>query len=104
MSAYQNGMTEDEAAYTQGRQAGVLARQGIEFDAPVMLDKNPSWRFGYEAGLRGDLLMSVPQPKAPEESPLVDRILAALGGLRDDMPPEDVRAVQRFVDRLRAST
>jgi hypothetical protein len=32
---------------------------------------------------------------------LADRILIALGGLRDDMPIEDVRAVQRFVDRIR---
>jgi hypothetical protein len=28
------------------------------------------------------------------------RVLAALGGLRDDMTPEDVAAVQRFVKML----
>jgi hypothetical protein len=33
------------------------------------------------------------------DSALRMRVLAALGGLRDAMPPEDVAAVQRFVDR-----
>jgi hypothetical protein len=43
-----------------------------------------------------------PPPRAmPElaDSALRMRVLAALGGLRDAMPPEDVAAVQRFVDR-----
>lgn len=35
------------------------------------------------------------------EAPLADRILMALGGYRDEMSDEDVRAVQRFVGLVR---
>jgi len=37
-----------------------------------------------------------------QDLPLDQRILVALGGLRDGMTPEDVKAVQRFVDTIRA--
>lgn len=36
-----------------------------------------------------------------DPTPLDQRILAALGGLRDDMLPGDVGAVQRFAERMR---
>lgn len=38
-----------------------------------------------------------------DELPLSSRILCALGGMRDAMPDEDVKAVQRFAKDIAAA-
>lgn len=47
---------------------------------------------GYEAGYRDGVGIVAPWAQ----------ILIALGALRDQMPPEDVLAVQRFAERLKS--